>query len=160
MPSACCVPAKAAFISLIPSDSDVFTGEFFDVEVWITDLQPDEVVFIMDLTALFDPAVLNLIGSSFGSGLGGVTDSYQEHSGNSLYEYSFLDDVSLKALQGPAFTLFTLNFQAIAPSLNSVISLENNPFGLLNYELLGIETEIAFASINIFFLIDNSIKPS
>ncbi|MBU1311624.1 MAG: hypothetical protein KKE30_19045 [Gammaproteobacteria bacterium] len=143
------LPAKAALISLIPSDSDVFTGEYFDVAVQITDLQPGEVVTLFDISVVFDPAAIMLTGGIFGSGLGGVSDSSQDNTGNNFYEFSFLDDVSLTQLQSSPFTLFTLNFQALVPSSATVIGIEINPVGLLNYAQEDIAAEIAVATISI-----------
>lgn len=144
------LPAKAALISLIPSDTDVFTGEYFDVVVQITDLQPGEVVTLFDISLLFDPAVFNLTGSTFGPGLGGGgIDSFQDNTGNIFYEFSFLDEVTLISLQGSGFTLFTLNFQALTTSFASVIDLEINPFGLLNYDQQDIAAQVSAATISI-----------
>lgn len=116
------VPAAEAFqLSITPQAPSVSLGDSFTVTVTASDLTAGGAPSLgaYDLDFQFDSSVLSFAGIAFGSGLdvsgfGSITDYSLTSAGVlDVFEVSLDETADLNALQGGAFTLFTLTFNTL-----------------------------------------------
>lgn len=113
------IPAHAVSIGFSPASPTVSIGEFFDVDVVISELgigdAPSVGVFNFDIDYI--PTVLSADTVSFGSDLGGnsLTQAFDLSTLGfvNFAEISLLPPDILNTLQPDSFTLATLTFEAI-----------------------------------------------
>jgi C4-dicarboxylate transporter len=109
------VAASAAAIGITPAAQTVSPGSTFQVNATISRLTTSRVGDF-DLTMNFDPAILQVVGVSFGSFLGFPSSLQSFTLGTDHVEFaevSLLAPSALVALQPQTFTPATLTFQAI-----------------------------------------------
>lgn len=123
-------------LSVDPAVSSVGVGDMPAVNINISDLgnfaAPSVSAF--DIDVAFDPTVLSFSSVSFGTALDlfnfgtNITGVTPGALSVNVFEISFDFPGDLDTLQPGAFTLFTVNFNAIAPG-NSSIVLSVNDLG-------------------------------
>lgn len=125
--------SSATLLSFSPSTNTVNVGDTFDVDVVISDLYAAdgsrEIVSAFDLDVLYDSAVLNATGVTFGTSLG--DEFFFEvfnfppvflSGGVDFAAVSYLFDFELLGLQpNDNFTLATLSFDAIGAGVSSLM---------------------------------------
>lgn len=130
--------AEAATFSLIPSQTSVAPGAAFSLELQISGLGDHAAPFLggFDVDVSYDSALFSLTGVQFGAALGDIDageataddDTAVPGSAN-VFELSILEPSPdgcvfcispyLQDLQGSAFGLATLSFQALQPGTGS-----------------------------------------
>jgi len=124
-------PSSAVSLNFSPSTTTVNVGDSFDIAVVISDLyaadNSREIVSAFDLDVLYDPAVLNATGITFGLSLG--DEFFFEVFNDAIFSpgridfaaLSLLDVADLLVLQpDDSFTLATLSFDAIGLGISSL----------------------------------------
>jgi hypothetical protein len=120
--SAAAASANAATISIDPSSQSSVVGSTVSATVRIADLTSGTAPALggFDLNLSFNSSVLSFTGLAYGSGLdvlglGSLQFSDTATAGLlNVGEISFDEVADLNSLQGDAFALFTVTFQAIA----------------------------------------------
>lgn len=144
-----CFSAHAALITLTPSAGVVNLGDSVSVDLTVSGLATDEELALFDLDAIFDPAVLNLTSIAFGSALGGTANALQLDFLPNAFENSFLSELDLQFLQGAPFTILTLNFDTLATSVTSIVSVSINAFGFLDFDGNEIDVNVQSTTITV-----------
>lgn len=124
--------SQAALISLSPGVTTVDVTDSFTIDV-VFDRDGAPPLGLFDIIVGFDPAILRLNTITYGTSLGSPT-SFEVLTGddigaapNNAFSNTLLFDITLiDILQSTPFTLFTLNFTAIAEAVDSVVSLLPN----------------------------------
>lgn len=140
-----CSPAQAAPVLLItPATQIANIGDTVSVAVGITGLQsvlPNEIVSAFDLNVFYNSGLLAQAGPAVfqaGMQMGGSDAFFDTLSGGpgsaAGNAFSLLSDAELAALQGDAFTLFTITFQATA---NGAALLDFGPNALFERLVVG-----------------------
>lgn len=135
--------AAATRIDLTPAVTNTTVGSNFAVDVVLSGLSastPSLALTDFDLDISYDTSLLNAVGVTFGTGLGGPLDGFSGFDLSvpevvDLFAVSFLTQyVDLRALQGDTFTLATLTFSALAPGTSSLAFVQDVNFmvGLIN----------------------------
>jgi hypothetical protein len=124
------VPAAEAFqLSIAPdASSSVLVGDSFTVSVMVDGLTSGAAPSLggYDLDVQFDPSILSFTGITFGAGLdvsgfGSIKDYSLTSPGVlDVFEVSLDEIADLNALQGSAFKLFTLTFDASQVGLSNL----------------------------------------
>ncbi|MCG6971385.1 MAG: cohesin domain-containing protein [Gammaproteobacteria bacterium] len=139
-------PALAISIDFNPTNSSVFVGDAFDVDVVVSGLETggiDEIVSAYDLFIGYDSAIVAATAVSFGAYLDDVlfpgftlqAEDLQTAGQINIAETSLLTDEDLLALQQPdSFTLATLSFTALSAGISDLL------FDL--HPLLGINNDV------------------
>ena len=104
-------------LSLNPTFQSVPLGTQASVDVVVSDLEQDQTIGAFDFTLFFDPSIVSLNSSSFGSALGGATinDVVPGVGSVNAASVSLEDPATLLLLQsaGP-FTLFRAVFDTLS----------------------------------------------
>lgn len=132
-------PASAVTIGFAPATQTVPPGDFFTVDVVVSDLA-GEVVAAYDLDLVYDAAILSATTVSFGPllGDGSASEVFEDFDLTNpgvvdFAQLSLLSDADLLALQPGAFVLATIGFQALSPGtspLELVFDAGNGVTGL------------------------------
>jgi hypothetical protein len=142
--SAAALPAAAlpVTLALVPSSTSVAFGQTLSVDVVVGglseldgDVEQEMALESFDLDLAFDTSRLAFTSLSFGAALGDPGDGGETFvsgpgSPNGtgvvlLFEFSFLTEAQLLALQAAPFTLATLQFQALAVAGDAALALVN-----------------------------------
>ena len=145
-----CAPAQAIRLDIVPGFTSKFVGDVFGVDVVVSGLDAaSEVVSTFDLDVTFDPAIVQALGATYGTGLGGgAPDSVQFAPGIGsgvidFAESSLLLDADLDALQGDSVTLATLSFRAIGVGISALSFLPDPLFILTGrFDVSGIPADL------------------
>jgi hypothetical protein len=121
-------PVQALAIDLLPQYQEANVNAPVNVDIVISGLGDSTAPSLStyDISIYFDPAMLSLIGVSFGDqldlfGLGSIQIVDDSVSGiANLYELSLDLPDDLNVLQLPSFTLATLTFETLLAGLSSV----------------------------------------
>jgi hypothetical protein len=129
--------AQAISLDLLPSNQTVFVGEFFDVELVISELGDftSPAVSAYDFDLLFDDNVLNFTKIEFGHPIQGNLLSINElsfndysllNNPNRLDFFEFSNDVpqDLIGNQPSTFILATFRFKAQTTAIDSIIKID------------------------------------
>lgn len=124
--------ANAVLISVAPSAQTVTAGESLFVDIVISDLGAGLPPTLggFDIDVMFDGSLLDLDSVVFGTGLdvlglGSVQGVAVGPGMTNVFEVSLDSVLDLTLLQPDSFTLFTLNFSALAGGV-SVVDLDVN----------------------------------
>lgn len=124
--------ANAIMISVAPSMQTVSVGDSLFVDVVISDLGAGAAPTIgaFDIDVMFDTGVLDLTSVVFGTGLDVLgLGSLQGVIGTgpiNVFEVSLDNPGDLRALQADSFTLFTMNFDALAAGMSGIDLMVND----------------------------------
>lgn len=121
--------SAAPILNVTTSTDSTIVGSTFNVNLSVANATSDDVYgFLLDVN--FDDAVVDFVGITFGTEIGGVTPSYADHTDNgnaiSVEEYSFGAAGELDG-QADSFTVATLTFEAINVGM-SVFNISNPLF--------------------------------
>lgn len=135
-------PSQAALLSLSPTTSSGAVGTRLTYNVEVGRLAAGQALAAFDLDLLFNPAVLAPAEVNFGAALGAVdVDQFTSVAfGAGRIDFaavSLLDGPALLALQGGAFTLAQIVFEALAPGSTPISFDELTPPGLLLGDAVG-----------------------
>lgn len=120
------LPASALRLDLMPADSTIALSGSVPLSLVVSGLNADsQNVSAYDILLAFNPAIINVTGVVFGTGLGGPSDSIQGTDPSvpgalQVFEVSFLLDAALAGLQGDSVTLAVLNFSGVGLGTSSV----------------------------------------
>jgi MYXO-CTERM domain-containing protein len=155
--SAAPVAALPVTLTLVPSSPSVGVGQTLSVDVVVGGLVELEgggeiALESFDLDLAFDTSRLAFTSLSYGPALGDPEDGAETFvsgpgSPNAtgvalLFEFSFLTEAQLLALQAAPFTLATLQFQALAlpgSALLALVNLDGSSLGGVAGRALGDE---------------------
>ncbi|ARU56363.1 hypothetical protein OLMES_2300 [Oleiphilus messinensis] len=121
--------SAAPILNVTSSTDSTTVGSTFNVNLSIENATSDDVYgFLLDVN--FDDALVDFVGITFGTDIGGVIPSYADHTdnGNAIFveEFSFGTAGELDG-QADSFTLATLTFEAINVGM-SLFNLSNVEF--------------------------------
>ena len=123
------VPAAEAFtLSIVPDVSSASVGDAFTVSVMVDGLTDGTAPSLAayDLDVQFDASIVSFQDIAFGAGLdvtgfGSITDHGLTSAGVlDVFEASLDETADLNALQGDAFTLFTITFNALQAGVSNL----------------------------------------
>ncbi len=128
--------AQAAMLSFSPATASAAVGAGIAIDVRISGLLGGQAPSLgtFDLQVGFDPVIVSLASVVFGAGLDvlglGSDRGYAFSAAGSVgvFEVSFDSPGDLDALQGDAFTLFTLMFDTLSEG-TSALTLSVNGLG-------------------------------
>jgi hypothetical protein len=114
----------SAIITVNPSSSEVFVGNQFSVDLWVSDLGINEDVSLFDFDLFYDPSIIEFSTYNLSDNIGSISSGDAIDIGGltalgqlNLSSVSFLADLGL---QSDAFKLATITFKSIAEGFSSL----------------------------------------